>query len=106
MEPDPQDPMAALVKVLEGWAAWQERQAAEQAKQMELLRVQAGLQMQALMQLAGGRGPGSSNVKKPNIHLPKMSADEDAQAFLVVFEVAAEACRWPREEWVVHLLPL
>ena len=29
MEPDPKDPVAALVKVLEGWAAGQERQAAE-----------------------------------------------------------------------------
>ena len=105
MEPDPQDPVVALVKVLEGWAVGQERQAAEHAEQMELLRVQAGLQTQALLQLAGGGGPGSSS-KKPNIHLPKMSADNDAQAFLEAFEVAAEACRWPREEWVVRLLPL
>ena len=74
MDSDPQDPMAALVKVLEGWAAGQERQAAEHAEQMELLRVQAGLQTQTLLQLAGGGGPGSSNIKKPNIHLPKMSA--------------------------------
>ena len=103
MEPDLQDPVAALVKVLEGWAAGQERQAVEHAEQMELLRVQAGLQTQALLQLAGG---GSGNSKTPNIHLPKMSADDDAQAFLEAFEVAAEACRWPLEEWVVRLLPL
>ena len=56
MEPDPQDPVAALVKVLEGWAAGQEHQAAEHAEQMELLSVQAGLQTQALLQLAGGGG--------------------------------------------------
>ena len=104
MEPDPQDPVAALVKVLEGWAAGQERQAAEHAEQLELLRVQAGLQTQALLQLAGGGG--NAKEKNPKIHLPKMSADDDAQAFLEAFEVAAEACHWPREEWVVHLLPL
>ena len=87
MEPDPQ--------VLEGWAAGQERQAVEHAEQMELLRVQAGLQTQALLQLAGGGGPASGNSKKPNIHLPKISVHDDAQAFLEAFEVAAEACHWP-----------
>ena len=46
--------MATLDKVLEGWAARQERQATEHAEQMELLRVQAGLQTQVLLQLAGG----------------------------------------------------
>ena len=86
--------------------AGQEHQAAEHAEQVELLRVQAGLQTQALLQLAGGGGPGSSSSQKPNIHLPKMSADDDAQAFLEGFEVAAEACHWLREEWVVRLLPL
>ena len=35
-----------------------------------------------------------------------MAAEDDAQAFLEAFEVAAEACQWPREEWVVRLLPL
>ena len=106
MEPDPQDPVAVLVKVLEGWAAGQEHQAAEHAEQLELLRVQAGLQTQALLQLAGGGGPGKSKEKTLNIHLPKMSADDDAQAFMEAFEVAAEACHWPQEEWVVRLLPL
>ena len=106
MEPDPQDTVAALVKVLEGWVAGQERQAGEHAEQMELLMVQAGLQTQALLLLAGGRGPGSSSSQKLNIHLPKMSADDDAQAFLEAFEVAVEACHWLREEWVVWLLPL
>ena len=104
MEPDPQDPVAALVKVLEGWAAGQERQAAEHTKQLELQRVQAGLQSQALLQLAGGGG--NSKEKTQKIHLPKMSADNDAQAFMEAFEVAAKACHWPREEWVVCLLSL
>ena len=106
MEPDPQDPVAALVKVLEGWAAGQERQTAEHAEQMELLRAQAGLQTQALLQLAGGGGPGSSKEKTSNIHLPKILADDDTQAFMEVFEVAAKACHWLREEWVVRQLPL
>ncbi|XP_066471611.1 uncharacterized protein [Tiliqua scincoides] len=30
---------------------------------------------------------------------------DDAKAFLASFEQVAEACRWPREEWVAHLLP-
>ncbi|XP_015276468.1 PREDICTED: uncharacterized protein LOC107118614 [Gekko japonicus] len=30
---------------------------------------------------------------------------DDAKAFLASFEQVAEACRWPREEWVARLLP-
>ncbi|XP_061475883.1 zinc finger protein 287-like isoform X3 [Rhineura floridana] len=30
---------------------------------------------------------------------------DDARAFLSAFEQVAEACRWPREEWVGRLLP-
>ncbi|CAI5768568.1 finger and SCAN domain-containing 31-like isoform X1 [Podarcis lilfordi] len=30
---------------------------------------------------------------------------DDAKAFLASFEQVAEACRWPREEWVTRLLP-
>ncbi|XP_015273701.1 PREDICTED: zinc finger protein 436-like [Gekko japonicus] len=39
-------------------------------------------------------------------HLPeKPSPWEDAKAFLASFEQVAEACRWPRDEWVIRLLP-
>ncbi|XP_015281040.1 PREDICTED: uncharacterized protein LOC107122452 [Gekko japonicus] len=30
---------------------------------------------------------------------------DDTKAFLASFEEVAEACRWPREEWVTRLLP-
>ncbi|XP_061476408.1 piggyBac transposable element-derived protein 1-like isoform X2 [Rhineura floridana] len=30
---------------------------------------------------------------------------DDAKAFLASFELVAEACRWPKEEWVARLLP-
>uniref|UniRef100_A0A8D2LRL7 SCAN box domain-containing protein n=1 Tax=Varanus komodoensis TaxID=61221 RepID=A0A8D2LRL7_VARKO len=30
---------------------------------------------------------------------------DDAKGFLAAFEQVAEACRWPREEWVGRLLP-
>ncbi|KAL8213282.1 UNVERIFIED_CONTAM: hypothetical protein K2H54_061977 [Gekko kuhli] len=30
---------------------------------------------------------------------------DDAKAFLTSFEQVAQACQWPREEWVVRLLP-
>ncbi|XP_064182663.1 zinc finger and SCAN domain-containing protein 30-like [Anguilla rostrata] len=35
-----------------------------------------------------------------------MTAEDDVQAFIESFEVAAEACQWPLEEWVVCLQPL
>ena len=81
MSKDPAEAVATMAKILEDWAAMQEHQAAAQAEQLEALRVQAGLLTQALVQLAGG-GDSASR-----------------QAFLEAFEVAAEACHWPRE-WV------
>ncbi|XP_060093872.1 zinc finger protein with KRAB and SCAN domains 8-like isoform X2 [Heteronotia binoei] len=39
-------------------------------------------------------------------HLPeKTSPWEDAKGFLASFEQVAEACQWPKEEWVTQLLP-
>ncbi|XP_048344884.1 zinc finger protein 665-like [Sphaerodactylus townsendi] len=37
--------------------------------------------------------------------LKKPSPWEDAKAFLASFEQVAEACQWPKEEWVTRLLP-
>ena len=96
----------ARTKILEGWAAMQEHQASVRTEQLEVLRVQAGHQWQALVQLAGGGEATAARQNTPCIHLPKMTAEDDAQAILEAFEVAAEAFQWPREEWVVHLLPL
>ena len=82
----------------------QEHQVAAQAEQLEALQVQVGLQTQAWVQLAGGGD--SATRQMPRIHLPKMTSEDDAQAFLEAFEVAVEACHWPREEWVVRLVTL
>ncbi|XP_048345136.1 zinc finger protein 397-like isoform X2 [Sphaerodactylus townsendi] len=39
-------------------------------------------------------------------HMPKKQSPwEDAKAFLASFEQVAEACQWPKEEWVTQLLP-
>ncbi|XP_053234803.1 uncharacterized protein LOC128408806 [Podarcis raffonei] len=35
----------------------------------------------------------------------KSSPWDDGKAFLASFEQVAQACRWPREEWVARLLP-
>ena len=70
MSKDPAEAVAAMAKILEGWAAMQEHQAAAQAEQLEALRVQAGLQTQALVQLAGGGD--SASRQTPRIHLPNV----------------------------------
>ncbi|XP_062448935.1 zinc finger and SCAN domain-containing protein 31-like [Rhea pennata] len=38
-------------------------------------------------------------------HLPELSPDDDAEAYLASFERVAETCRWPRREWVTRLVP-
>ncbi|XP_059423164.1 neurotrophin receptor-interacting factor homolog [Carassius carassius] len=42
------------------------------------------------------------------VHLPmhKMGPQDDPEAFLELFQKSAEACRWPREQWPVRLIPL
>ncbi|XP_035259046.1 uncharacterized protein LOC118230184 [Anguilla anguilla] len=102
-------PVVALARMLEGMAAMQERQAAMHAEQLEALRAQTSLQTQALLQLAAA-GETSSRERQTGppvaLHLPKMTPEDDAEAFLEGFEVAAGASKWPEEEWVVRLLPL
>ncbi|XP_077186324.1 uncharacterized protein LOC143833909 [Paroedura picta] len=42
----------------------------------------------------------------PNVGLEKEPSPwGDAKAFLASFEQVAEACQWPRDEWVARLLP-
>ncbi|XP_063152383.1 SCAN domain-containing protein 3-like [Candoia aspera] len=40
-----------------------------------------------------------------NLMMTEVSPWEDTKAFLTSFEQVAEACRWPRAEWVACLLP-
>nr|XP_056721632.1 zinc finger and SCAN domain-containing protein 31-like [Euleptes europaea] len=50
-------------------------------------------------------------VESPQSHwvIPELPQEptpwDDTKAFLASFEQVAEACRWPKEEWVAHLLP-
>ena len=86
MSTNPTVVMTALAKIL---AAMQERQVSARTGQLEALRVQSGLQMQALVQLAGGGEAMAAQQNTSRIHLPKMAAEDDAHAFLEAFEVAA-----------------
>ncbi|XP_062829512.1 zinc finger and SCAN domain-containing protein 22-like [Anolis carolinensis] len=49
------------------------------------------------------------NMKGPQANLGNSQSREepwdDAKAFLASFEQVAQACRWPKEEWVPRLLP-
>lgn len=45
----------------------------------------------------------------PCFQTPRMlpwTHDEDIEHDLTTFERIAQACRWPRQDWVLHLLPL
>ncbi|XP_064189940.1 uncharacterized protein LOC135253968 [Anguilla rostrata] len=95
-------PVVALARMLEGMAAMQERQAVMHAEQLEALRAQTSLQTQALLQLAAA-GETSSRERQTGppvaLHLPKMTPEDDAEAFLEGFEVAARA------QQAAHSLP-
>ncbi|CAM5141576.1 unnamed protein product [Natator depressus] len=40
-----------------------------------------------------------------NLQLPELTQGLGTEAYLSTFERVAEACRWPRGEWVTRLLP-
>uniref|UniRef100_A0A8C5SJV9 Uncharacterized protein n=1 Tax=Laticauda laticaudata TaxID=8630 RepID=A0A8C5SJV9_LATLA len=46
-----------------------------------------------------------SHSREGNPTRSRNSPWEDPKAFLASFEQVARACRWPRGEWVTHLLP-
>ncbi len=50
------------------------------------------------------RNPGQCQFKEPK--LEKLSDSDDVEHFLITFERIAAACRWPKEEWAFHLIPL
>ncbi|XP_039520328.1 uncharacterized protein LOC120474245 [Pimephales promelas] len=44
-----------------------------------------------------------------SFNCPRMlpwSSDEDIEHYLMTFERIAQACKWPSQDWVLHLLPL
>uniref|UniRef100_A0A452H266 SCAN box domain-containing protein n=1 Tax=Gopherus agassizii TaxID=38772 RepID=A0A452H266_9SAUR len=40
-----------------------------------------------------------------NPELPELTPEDDIEVYLASFERVAEACHWPRREWVTRLLP-
>uniref|UniRef100_A0A8D0GZA5 SCAN box domain-containing protein n=1 Tax=Sphenodon punctatus TaxID=8508 RepID=A0A8D0GZA5_SPHPU len=40
-----------------------------------------------------------------NLQLPELTKRDDIEAYLVTFERVADACQWPRGEWVTRLVP-
>ncbi|CAM5173129.1 unnamed protein product [Eretmochelys imbricata] len=40
-----------------------------------------------------------------NPQLPELTPEDDIEVYLASFERVAEACHWPRREWVTRLLP-
>lgn len=97
-DPHQQEPVAPLAKIPEGWAAIQKHQAAARTKQMDWASDTGPL-------TTNPGGEDGAQRKNPIFHLPKMTQD-DAQASLEPSEKATHACQLPRENWVVHLLPL
>ncbi|KAK9405649.1 zinc finger and SCAN domain-containing protein 12-like [Crotalus adamanteus] len=49
--------------------------------------------------------PGEIQPGDGKSQMPEASPWEDPKVFLASFEQVAQACRWPRGEWVAHLLP-
>ncbi|KAK5866487.1 hypothetical protein PBY51_020675 [Eleginops maclovinus] len=103
-----------LGQALQRLALMQESTTALQRQQSEALLVIASSQredralLRELLQRPAAREaePVTNPARPPQIALQKMSADDDPEAYLDIFEGTAAACGWPEEEWAVRLLPL
>ncbi|XP_053118581.1 zinc finger and SCAN domain-containing protein 32-like [Hemicordylus capensis] len=40
-----------------------------------------------------------------NLQVPELTLSEDVETYLATFEDVAEACKWPKEQWVTRLVP-
>ncbi|XP_062420426.1 uncharacterized protein LOC134132719 [Pungitius pungitius] len=105
----PTQPALALAQMIGELAGIQREQAEANCKFMGMLQVQVGRQAQALEQLVersrpAPPPPGPTALASLTLH--RMTAEDDAQAFMEAFEATAEACGWPEGEWAVRLLPL
>ncbi len=54
--------------------------------------------------ISEGRDTGQCQFKEPK--LEKLSVSDDVEHFLITFERMAAVCRWPKEDWAFHLIPL
>ncbi|KAK5869776.1 hypothetical protein PBY51_024467 [Eleginops maclovinus] len=103
-----------LGQALQRLALMQESTTALQRQQSEALLEIASSQredralLRELLQRPAAREaePVTNPARPPQIALQKMSADDDPEAYLDIFEGTAAACGWPEEEWAVRLLPL
>ncbi|XP_054850669.1 zinc finger and SCAN domain-containing protein 30-like [Eublepharis macularius] len=52
--------------------------------------------------------PDLTPVQSPawrNLQVPELTPTEDVETYLATFEHVADACKWPREQWVTRLVP-
>ncbi|XP_066486194.1 zinc finger protein 396-like [Tiliqua scincoides] len=52
--------------------------------------------------------PDLTPVQSPawrNLQVPELTLSEDVETYLATFEDVAEACKWPKEQWVTRLVP-
>ncbi|XP_061444254.1 zinc finger protein with KRAB and SCAN domains 4-like isoform X2 [Rhineura floridana] len=52
--------------------------------------------------------PDLTPVQSPawrNLQVPELTLTEDVETYLATFEDVAEACKWPKEQWVTRLVP-
>ncbi|XP_060112404.1 zinc finger and SCAN domain-containing protein 16-like isoform X2 [Heteronotia binoei] len=52
--------------------------------------------------------PDLTPVQSPawrNLQVPELTPTEDVETYLATFEHVADACKWPKEQWVTRLVP-
>ncbi|XP_051236284.1 uncharacterized protein LOC127352152 [Dicentrarchus labrax] len=115
-QPVPQPPteqpsqlITLLGEMLGQITAIHSQQTATNRRHLEALQNQAGKQnqlLEGLLARSGAQSPSSPCSSFSGITMHRMTAADDPQTFLEMFEATAEACGWPAAEWAVRLLPL
>ncbi|XP_035523495.1 uncharacterized protein LOC118332359 [Morone saxatilis] len=109
MEQQPSQLVSLLGEMLGQITAVHTQQTATNRRHLEALQNQAGKQnqlLEGLLARSGAQSPSSPPSSFSGITMHRMTAADDPQTFLEMFEATAEACGWPAAEWAVRLLPL
>ena len=108
-EPQHPQPVTALGEMFGEINAMHLEQAVLNRQQLEAVCTQTEAQTQLLQELLAWSGAGAPSPPPHallGVVLHKLTAEDDPQSFLDMFEATAVVCGWLAAEWAVRLLPL
>ncbi|XP_041421806.1 uncharacterized protein LOC121394536 [Xenopus laevis] len=80
-----------------------QQEAREHREEMLKLQQMQHKQLAEILQSWKAQSPNSTSLK--DLRLTKLTADDDIESYITMFERVAQTCVWPKEQWVIRLAP-